>query len=747
MRKSFTTIMLLILALLSVTAAFLARDGSLARLTGWYHFRPGMALFSEENRKRLKDVNWMRIQDLHDTIECVREKDGSWWIIQPFRDRMSPSAAQLILSFTANAILVDTLPLNHTTRASLREYGVETVPHTITLKVPAGDGEKTTIARYTLGSASPWLTNSVDGKRVLPTSYLRTDYYGRDKRIHVVSGNILSIFKNGLQGLRDPRPLCMDPDELRGLTIKRQGQAALSLARMSAESPWVITSPIISDAEQNYVDSLVANLSRLKAVRIDAAEDVELPAEPEYSITFQGEEGAPLRMDFYPPFVSPADGQLLCYVTVENRSVVFTLPVEPRLRRRGPYAEIVNAMLSLPVLSSETQSRVQSLNDTIYTADLRLKLNELRSQTLSNIDPQDIDRIFIRSRYYPYPVRLLRIPGDSEGQVQDVWMCSAGGQKFIEADTEIVTRFLTTLNTLPVAGFVEDFSPGEDAKKIIKKYGLNNPDYTLILQPRECTARAVLFGVDLPLVKDRPLRTFYLKRHRDGNDVYWVAMENGMHSIYRLSSKMTSRFTFTPESWKKRNLVQFPVSALRTLSLQYQLARMVLHYDYIGESWVGTLGDEDITLRINSHRTNYYVRRLQDIRVKQWLEPTDEEALDELKNPVFSVSLDLEIIDYSGVEKIVVKQKENEEGPAPVGADNHRETVEKLLSDEDESGRIFRDIAFGDKHTEKKTITIEIAPSGMRSAKPYFYGRIRETGELFILSYDDAQSLGGSLLD
>ena len=162
---------------------------------------------------------------------------------------------------------------------------------------------------------------------------------------------------------------------------------------------------------------------------------------------------------------------------------------------------------------------------------------------------------------------------------------------------------------------------------------------------------------------------------------------------------------------------------------------------------MGTLGDEDITLRINSHRTNYYVRRLQDIRVKQWLEPTDEEALDELKNPVFSVSLDLEIIDYSGVEKIVVKQKENEEGPAPVGADNHRETVEKLLSDEDESGRIFRDIAFGDKHTEKKTITIEIAPSGMRSAKPYFYGRIRETGELFILSYDDAQSLGGSLLD
>ena len=356
--------------------------------------------------------------------------------------------------------------------------------------------------------------------------------------------------------------------------------------------------------------------------------------------------------------------------------------------------------------------------------------------------------MLISSHYYPYPVRLLRIPGDSEGQVQDVWMCSAGGARFEEADTELVTQFLNNLSAVPVAGFVEDFKPGEDVREGMKAYGLNYPDYTLILQPRECAARAVLFGVDIPLIKDRMPRTFYLKRYRKDNESYWVAMEQGMSSIYRLSPKMTSRFTFTRESWRKRNLVQFPISALRTLTLQYQLAPLVLHYDYIGESWQGTLGEENVTLRVNPHRTNYYVRHLQAIRVKQWLDPTDEEAIEELRKPVFTVRLDLELTDYSDVESIVVQQGEEDTAPAPVGAENHRETVEKLLSEEDEgTDRDFRNIALGDRKTEKRTITIDIAPARIRSVKPYFYGRIRETGHLFILNYDDAQSLGGSLLD
>lgn len=746
MRKILTVLLLAILAILSVTAAvFLRIDGSLARLTGWYHFRPGMKLFPEENIKLLKQVCWMRIQDLHDTIECRRESDGSWWIVSPFRDRLSTTALQHILAFTAQAELVDTLPLNHTTSASLREYGVEASPHTITLKYPtsAAEGDLSTLARYTLGSASPWVVNTKASDQVMPTTYLRTDFYGRDKRIHVVSGDILFIFRNGLEGLRDPHITNIEPDSLLSFVIHKEGEPDVCITRQSAESPWIITSPTICEASQDNVESMVSLLSRLKAVRIDDASSVQLPPAPACTITLTAQGREPLSIHFYEPFVSPTDGQLLCYATVDDRPVVFTLPVEPRLRRKGSYSDIVSNVLSMPVLPADVLMRLQSANDTVYFSDLALELKDLRSTRLSNIDSRDVDKVYIRSRFARYPVTLRRIPGDSEGQVNDVWMYSAAGQRFQEADPTVVAEFLNSLSKVPVSGFERDFTPGEDILPTLKKYGLITPDYLLMLQPRECVARAMLFGIDMPLVKDRSPRTFYLKRYRDAEKgSYWVAMEQNMFSIYRLSTRMTRLFAFTPEAWKKRNMVQFPISSLRTLTFHYQQAALKLHYDYIGGVWTGTLNDEDITPRINPHRSDYFVRHLQNIRVEQWLPSDNEDALAALQSPAFSLSLELEETDYSDIEHITVDQQDDMEETL-MSANN----AQALLDADDATNEKFLQIASGDHKKVKRNITLEIAPAPVRMSKPYFYGRIRETGELFILSYENAQGLDGQLLD
>ena len=108
------TVLLSLTAIGSVTlSAFLAVDGNLARITGWYRFEPGMHLFAKENADWLNEVCWMRIQDLHDEIVCTKDEEGTWWIVKPFRDRLSPAVVQAIFSFTANARLVDTLPLNN----------------------------------------------------------------------------------------------------------------------------------------------------------------------------------------------------------------------------------------------------------------------------------------------------------------------------------------------------------------------------------------------------------------------------------------------------------------------------------------------------------------------------------------------------------------------------------------------------------------------------------------------------------
>ncbi len=758
MRRFIPTLLLASLAGLTVTAAvFLAVDGNLARITGWYRYEVGMPLFPKESTQQLGSVSWMRIADLHDRVECAREKDGTWWIIAPFRDRMSPVAAEAVLNFTGKARVVDTLPLNNTTRGSLREFGVESSPHTITLKVPSGDEDMTTIARYTLGSASPWLADGGDGETLLPTTYLRTDFYGRDKRIHVVSGNILSIFKDGLSALRDPHPLYFDPDAVRTITLSgpavRPGGDAdkVELTRLSAESPWNMQVPTQTTAEQDNVASLLSRLAALSAIRVEEPEEVGPLGEPELSITLGGTWGEkPLELRLYRPFLSPVDDQQLCYATVGDRSAVFTLQVEPRVLRRGSYARIVNAACSLPVLPEKALAQLKTGVGSVYTGDLPVTMEKLRSMRFSDIDPKDVGRVSLRSRYASHPLRLILIPGDAESQVGDTWMYSAAGARYTEAETEVVKRFLSGLSEIPVEDIVEDVPAGGDVQAVMQKYGLHAPDYVLSILPRPCALRAVLFGVDLPLVRDRSPRTFYIKRYHDPETGrgQWLGMEMGTNTITRLSTRMTRSFSLLPETWKKRNIASFPISALRRLSLGFQEAPLVLHYDYIGESWTGTLKGEDVTPRINPHRAEYYVRQLQKVRATQWLDREDPQAIAALQTPAFSVKLELEMTDYSDVDAITIDSPTDvSEGSIEADGRARREIVKELLSGTGELDEQMRQMALAERKTLEKTITLEIAPADNTSDHPFFYGRIVETGELFMLNFADAQGLAGSILD
>ncbi len=758
MRRIIPTLLLTIIAGLSVTAAvFLAVDGNLARLTGWYRYEVGMPLFSEENRTQLPQVSWMRIDSLHDRIECAREKDGTWWITSPFRDRMSPVAVQAIFSFTERARIVDTLPLNKTTRGSLREFGVESTPHTVTLKVPSGDHDMSTIARYTLGSASPWLADGGDGETLLPTTYLRTDFYGRDKRIHVVSGNILSIFKDGLSALRDPHPLLFAPEEVRGITLSGPGMQAaegvekVEISRLSAESPWNLHAPTIASAEQDNVASLINRLASLSAIRVEEPEEVGPLGEPELIICLTGTWGEDaLELRLYRPFLSPVDDQQLCYATVGNRKAVFTLQVEPRVLRRGSFARLINAACSLPVLPEKALAQLKSGIGTVYTGDLPVSMDKLRSMRFTDIDPRDVGRVSLRSRHAAHPLRLILIPGDAESQVGDTWMYSASGARYAEAEESVVKAFLSGLSEIPVEAILEDVPPGGDITAAMRKYGLNSPDYVLSILPRPCTLRAVLFGVDLPLVRDRAPRTFFIKRWHDPvtHRGQWVGMEMGTSTITRLSTRMTRSFSLLPEPWKKRNIVSFPISALRRLTLGFQAAPLVVDYDYIGESWTGTLNGEDVTPRINPHRAEYYVRQLQKVRAAQWLDREDPQALELLRRPAFTVKLELEMTDYSDVDAITI-DAEHEVSEDSMVADGRSRTemVKDLLSGTGELDEQMRRMALAERKTHARTITLEIVPADNTSDEPWFYGRIVETGELFLLSFADAQGLAGSILD
>lgn len=739
------TIILSLLAAGAVTlASFLAIDGNLARITGWYRFEPGMPLFSKENLQQLNEVCWMRIKDLHDEIVCAKDEEGSWWIIRPFKDRLSPEVAQAIFSFTAQAKLVDTLPVNNVTRNNMREFGVETTPYHITLKRPQGNDSLTTVARYTLGSASPWLADAGDGESLLPTTYLRTNFYGRDKRIHVVSGNILNIFKDGLEALRDPFPLRFNPELLRRITISTKDTESgdLILQRISAEAPWTITAPIITATDDDNVHQLIQNLLNLKSTRVEEAVEVTLPATPTCSIKLEGEWGdTATELKIFDTFTQEGNAQQYCHATINNRPVVFTLPATPRANHTGSYARLIKAVCDLPVLPRKARAHLRMANQQLPVSEIPLSLPALRSMKFASFDTKDVARISLRSSRGNGGIRFLLIPGEEESKVPDTWMVASASTGFIKAETASVTSFLKGLVDIPVPEIVADAPPGADMSALLAEYGLNAPDYVLSLLPRPSALRATLFGHDLPLVKDRSPRTFLIARSIDSSTgkAVWYGTETGSNSICRLSSKFTRMLSLRLEKWKSRNLMEFNISAVRKLTLDYQEAPLELNYEYMGETWTGTLKGEDITPRINPHRAAFYLRRLQDLKVSQWLDEEDEEAIEALRTPAFRVKLDLEIADYSDAESTVIEQEEN--------AGEITDTPEGMLQEQGADADILRSLATMERRTRSESRTISIAPANYNSDKPFFYGRIEETGQLFILPYEVAQSLAGDFLE
>lgn len=746
MRFLKTLLLFLLTGLAVALCVILATDGNLARVTGWYRFEEGMSLFGAENTRKLPDVEWMRISDLHDTIECERDAAGNWWITAPFRDRLNPAVAKQILAFTAQAKLVETLPYNRSTRANMREYGVETNPVHVILKMKEGD-DLTTVARYTFGNGSPWLADAGNGEDVVPTTYLRTDFYGRDKRIHVVTGNIKKIFEEGLEALRDPHPLRFDTELLRGIDITTADATnrPLRLRRLSSESAWTIVSPVLTAADEDKVNALIRAISNLTALRVLEDEEVQLNGEPTARITLHTEDGAkPAELVLYPSQPNEAGTAVICRATVNNRHVVFELPAARTVNNKGSYAEILRTATELPVLPSKAMAQVRRSLSTVYTDELELTLPELRSLQFADIDPKDVARVAMLHPAESDSLRLIRIPGDAENEVEDTWLYSAPkqGRRAEAAENATVLNFLRALTTVPVAEVVADATPGEDMNPLLALYGLNTPRYLIMLQPNPCAVRMTLFGQDMPLVKDRRPRTFAISRAQDPTTgkLAWFGTEYGASSICRLSPKFTRLLSLRAEKWKNRSLADFPISAVRRLILGYQQAPLTLDYDYIGESWTGHINDEDVTPRINSHRAEYYIRRLQKLKVSQWLEKDDPDALAALRHPVFSVKLELEITDYTDAEATVIESQADD----PTAAEGD---AASMLSAADEEDHRLRDLALAERSTHAETRTISIAPSDYDRDAPYFYGRMEETGELFILSFDDAQGLAGDVLD
>ena len=680
-------ILLVLVTLAAIGAAVLLTiDGNLSRIIGRTAFSSGERLFPY-TKEEMNEISWMRINCGGDMAEFRRRPNGVWWGEKPWDDRMDPRAAAAILQYTYSTSIVDALPLHKIDSASLKEFGVKTTPITITLKEMSADGRRSsTVARYTLGSTAPWLVDDPENQTTDDTTYMQTDFYGRDSRILVGTGNILPLFKSGIRQLRDHRPLLIHPAMPASIEINNKGQR-IALERPSPDprTPWKITYPLPLDTDPQMMNVLLGTLQKLTAVRVYDPEETSVPDMTDDQVTSVSIRNFTGRL--------AGDGKSLA---VEEKPV--TLRIYPPSDNSN-LAELVKATVSdrkaVFVLAQTTGSN----KEVPGVRNIPLDLNLLRSKQLTDIGDYKITGLSIRRSLQDYPTIVRFVQGDEKTGQQPTWMYTAEGSRYQEVNPDHLVSLLKTVKTGNVAGFASDKATD------LSVYGLDNPLLTLTMSL-----------LPKPNEKPRPPVIVFFSKGTDGS---WYARQSGKPTVVMLDNEYMKNFTANALAWKKKILLSFNRYNLKEMHLERigSGGPLVLKFDRLDDSWTASKDGRDETLNINPNRANRYLDELEKMEVASWLPYTNPEAREALKKPVFRLKLVIQVY------KDVSRQERQE----VTGKDGVTFSAEPEM--------------------EEKTISMEIAPAGEAGFSRFYYGKINTTPYYFILNMDSVRLLGASLAE
>ena len=680
-------ILLVLVTLAAIGAAVLLTiDGNLSRIIGRTAFSSGERLFPY-TKEEMNEISWMRINCGGDMAEFRRRPNGVWWGEKPWDDRMDPRAAAAILQYTYSTSIVDALPLHKIDSASLKEFGVKTTPITITLKEMSADGRRSsTMARYTLGSTAPWLVDDTENQTTDDTTYMQTDFYGRDSRILVGTGNILPLFKSGIRQLRDHRPLLIHPAMPASIEINNKGQR-IALERPSPDprTPWKITYPLPLDTDPQMMDVLLGTLQKLTAVRMYDPEETSVPDMTDDQVTSVSIRNFTGRL--------AGDGKSLA---VEEKPV--TLRIYPPSDNSN-LAELVKATVSDRKAVFELAQTTGSNKEVPGVRNIPLDLNLLRSKQLTDIGDYKITGLSIRRSLQDYPTIVRFVQGDEKTGQQPTWMYTAEGSRYQEVNPDHLVSLLKTVKTGNVAGFASDKATD------LAVYGLDNPLLTLTMSL-----------LPKPNEEPRPPVTVFFSKGTDGS---WYARQSGKPTVVMLDNEYMKNFTANALAWKKKSLLSFNRYNLKEMHLERigSGGALVLKFDRLDDSWTASKDGRDETLNINPNRANRYLDELEKMEVVSWLPYTNPEAREALKKPVFRLKLVIQ----------VYKDASRQE---------HREITGK-------DGITFS----AEPEMEEKTISMEIAPAGEAGFSRFYYGKINTTPYYFILNMDSVRLLGASLAE
>jgi hypothetical protein len=589
---AFTLFLLALTAGVALVAALHLKEGSLDRLLGSQGAEIGNNLYKFET----KDIHRIYLAGNGVKAECVFE-GGIWRMVQPWKDRMDPRVANLIVQFTLGTRVVDIIPEGKidTAKAGLRDG---------TIGVLIEDRQGNRLANYLLGRPTLWVDYDPRLDRENSTVFIQPLDEGRSDDTYAGTGDIHSLFRDGFRHLRDHHPFLCNPLLLHTVRLQN-GEVEVLLSRTDEKAPWRITKPQELATDVTAVTKLLTDLFKLRAKRLMDRSEVTLPAEDangrqRIAIKHFG-QAEEVILEIMPPASAEAE---TVYATVSDRpDTVFELLLKP--------------LATVPTEGKTAAPAEEEEDDLVSLAELPDTINDLRNPMLTLLNPAAIQGILIESSTGP-DIPVVREAG-RDWAYQD----AAGKMQPINYGT--LTRMVATLTQTRVASFVTD------AAADLTPYGLDRPSISL---------RFLAFSGDR--------YEFVFGQSGDGT---WHAMRAGIPTVMRVDDSYIRALSTQPWQWRRAN--PWSIAAVDVAEVERTITGkppLLLDYSMVQQAWKAKVEGVDRSAELVTARADQLLKLLLELQGESWLAPEDQEAKGALSTPAMSFRIRSRRYDDQGLE-------------------------------------------------------------------------------------------------
>lgn len=514
------------------------------------------------------------------TSATFSRESGVWMMTEPVKDRMDPRWAKTLIDFTLATRAADVIPNEKidTIQAGLQEG---------TVQVRLSDKEGKSRAKYVIGRRTAWMEQDPESGEDIPTVFLQPRDRSRKSHVYACTGDIRPIFKDGLRYFRDHQPFLFAPSQLQKIHIK-SASSEFVVETVGPQRVWRITKPQKLATETVAIKNLIEKgLFSLRALRVFDRSQVTLPSVEESNyikIAIQSAgQTEPVTLEVYPP----ADAQATTvYATVTDRpNTVFELPLRP-------------------------------VPDLISLSELPLSnYNELRSQSLTSLDPKKLSAIHFAPSKSP-EILLSRPPRGS-------WRYHIDDKNTSYLNELTLYQFLKTMTETKVAGFITDSAFLTEDSKDWDTYGLRTPLLTIRF-----------------LFRDDSVLILKIGKTKDGVTTAHLNHPDTLHTVVKLADDFLDQMPIRHKQWKDTRLLA--IATMDFTGLERKLMQqppLNLRYNDKNETWQASRNGEDASGQLNTARAKKLLEALGDLRVTAWLDADNQEAMDALVTPALTLAI------------------------------------------------------------------------------------------------------------